>query len=72
MSNSPASSRKRICKRCNQRIADDIICAGCKNELLIHYNSKISWKMAYEMEKVSRHIMRSAFRYESDEPLSSF
>jgi hypothetical protein len=72
MSNSLASSRKRICKRCNRRVAEDIICAGCKNELLTHYNSKISWKMAYEMEKVSRHIMRNTFRYDSEEPLTSF
>jgi hypothetical protein len=67
MSNSLASSRKRICKRCNRNVTEDIICAGCKNELLTHYNSKINWKMAYEMEKVSRHIMRNTFRNDSEE-----
>jgi hypothetical protein len=72
MRNTPPSSRKRICKRCNRRITEDIICAGCKNELLTHYNSKIDWKMAYEMEKVSRHIIRNTYRYDSEEPWSSF
>ena len=71
MSNS-LPSRKRVCKRCNRRITEDIICAGCKNELLSNYNSKIGWKMAYEMEKVSRQIMRITSRYDSEEPLSSF
>jgi hypothetical protein len=72
MRNTPPSFRKRICKRCNRRITEDIICAGCKNELLTHYNSKIDWKMAYEMEKVSRHIIRNTYRYDSEEPWSSF
>jgi cytochrome c-type biogenesis protein CcmH/NrfF len=71
MSNTLPLSRKRICKRCNRRIAEDMICAGCKNELLTHYNSKIGWKMAYEMEKVSRHIIRNTFWFDSEEPLSS-
>jgi hypothetical protein len=72
MRNTLASSGKRICKRCNRLITEDIICAGCKNELLTHYNSKISWKMAYEMEKVSRHIMRNTFGFDSEEPLTSY
>jgi hypothetical protein len=71
MRNTPKSSRKRICKRCNRRIAEDIICAGCKNELLTHYNSKIGWRTAYEIEKVSRHIKRNTLWSDSDEPLSS-
>jgi hypothetical protein len=60
-------SRKRICKRCNKKITDDIICASCKNELLSQYDSKIGWKMAFEIEKVSRHIMRNTFTEDPDE-----
>jgi len=59
MRNALPSSRKRVCKRCNKKITEDIICAGCKNELLSQYDSKIGWKMAFEIEKVSRHIMRN-------------
>lgn len=36
-----------------------MICASCKNELLSQYDSKVGWKIAYEIEKVSRHIMRN-------------
>jgi hypothetical protein len=67
MRNTPPTSRKRICKRCNKWATEDIICAGCKNELLTQYNSKISWKMAYEMEKVSRHITRSTLWHDLEE-----
>jgi cytochrome c-type biogenesis protein CcmH/NrfF len=71
MSNSRPTGQ-RICKRCNRRITEDIICAGCKNELLAQYDSKIGWKMAYEMEKVSRHIMRNSLRSDTEDPFSSF
>ncbi len=54
-----SSSRQRICKRCNKKITEDMICASCKNELLSQYDSKVGWKIAYEIEKVSRHIMRN-------------
>jgi hypothetical protein len=61
-----------MCKRCNRAFAEDIICAACKNELLHQYNSKISWKMAYEIEKVSRHIMRNTSLNDSDESFAAF
>ncbi|HES59551.1 MAG TPA: hypothetical protein ENO18_03885 [Caldithrix sp.] len=72
MKNALSSSRKRICKRCNRQITEDIICAACKNELLSQYDSKIGWKMAYEIEKVSRHVMRNTSMHDQDEPFSGF
>jgi len=61
-----SSSRNKICKRCNRKVTEDIICAGCKNELLSQYDSKVDWKVAYEIEKVSRYIMRNASINDSD------
>jgi hypothetical protein len=72
MRNALPLSRKRVCKRCNKKITEDIICAGCKNELLSQYDSKIGWKMAYEIEKVSRHIMRNTSMNDPDEYQSAF
>jgi len=60
MGNAISRPAKKICKRCNKNITEDIICASCKNELLSQYDSKIGWKTAYEIEKFSRYVMRKA------------
>ena len=67
MRNAISKVRTRTCKRCNKKLTEDIICASCKNELLSQYNSQISWKMAYEIEKVSRYVIRNTSQYDSDE-----
>jgi hypothetical protein len=72
MRNAISKLRTRTCKRCNKKIKEDIICASCKNELLSQYDSRISWKTAYDIEKVSRYVMRNTLRYDSDEPTTAF
>ena len=34
-----------------------MICPGCKNELIALYDNKLSWRTAYEVEKVSRRAL---------------
>ncbi len=60
MGNATLRPAKKICKRCNKNVTEDIICASCKNELLSKYDSRIGWKTAYEIEKISRYVMRKA------------
>ena len=54
MEKSITKNGQKVCKRCNRNLATDIICASCKNELLISFDSKIDWRTAYEIEKVQR------------------
>ena len=49
---------KRICKRCNRNFSKDLICTHCKIELVNHFDSKLDWQTAYEIEKVQRRTQR--------------
>jgi transposase-like protein len=59
---------RKICRRCNKNSSEDLICAGCKNELIALYDNKLSWRTAYEVEKVSRRALLYT-RDSSDEDL---
>jgi hypothetical protein len=48
----------KICKRCNKNTSVDVICPGCKNELIAIYENKLTWKTAYEVERISKRAMR--------------
>lgn len=48
----------KLCKRCYRNPADDIICPTCKNELIALYDNKLTWRTAYEVEKISKKAMR--------------
>jgi hypothetical protein len=41
----------RICKRCNQRNATDIICQICKTELLNNFEASSDWQIAFDIER---------------------
>jgi hypothetical protein len=58
---------KKLCKRCYKNPATDVICPSCKNELLAIYENKLTWRTAYEIEKISRKAMR--YSEHSDEDL---
>jgi hypothetical protein len=58
---------KKLCKRCYKNSATDVICASCKNELIALYENKLTWRTAYEIEKISRKAMR--YSDPSDEDL---
>jgi hypothetical protein len=66
----PLLSQKlgKLCKRCNRNSATDIICAACKNELIALYDNKLTWKTAFEVEKISKKAMRYT-RDEAEEEL---
>jgi hypothetical protein len=49
---------KKLCKRCYQNPAEDVVCPTCKNELIALYNNKLTWRTAYEVEKISKKAMR--------------
>jgi len=55
----PLASDKspKICRRCHKITSDDVICPACKNELIVLYDNKLSWRTAYEVEKISRRAM---------------
>ena len=59
---------KKICRRCNKNTSEDMICPVCKNELIALYDNKLSWRTAYEVEKVSRRALLYT-RDSSDEDL---
>jgi len=66
---SPATDKLgKLCKRCFQNPADDIICPSCKDELIAIYNNKLTWRTAYEIEKISKKAMRYT-RNETEEEL---
>jgi|GEM_PF-3511413 len=48
----------KLCKRCYRNPAVDIICPTCKNELIALYDNKLTWRTAYEVEKISKKAMR--------------
>jgi hypothetical protein len=51
----------KICKRCNKNTTIDIICPACKNELIAIYENKLSWRTAYEVERISKKAMRYSY-----------
>ena len=59
----------KLCRRCYKNSAVDIICPACKNELIALYDNKLSWRTAYEVEKISKKAMRFT-RDEAEEELS--
>jgi hypothetical protein len=59
----------KLCRRCYKNSAVDIICPACKNELITLYDNKLSWRTAYEVEKISKNAMRYT-RDEAEEGLS--
>jgi len=36
----------------------DIICPTCKSDLIALYENKLTWRTAFEIEKISRNAMR--------------
>jgi hypothetical protein len=48
----------KLCKRCYKNAATDLICASCKNDLITIYENKLTWRTAYEVEKISKKAMR--------------
>jgi hypothetical protein len=58
---------KKLCRRCNNIYTNDKICPTCKNELISLYDNKLSWKTAYEVEKVSRKAMLYTRNQSDDE-----
>jgi hypothetical protein len=59
---------RKICKRCHKNGSDDVICPACKNDLLALYDNKLSWRTAFEVEKISRKAMQYT-RNDADEEL---
>jgi len=57
----------KLCKRCYKNTATDLICPSCKNELISSYGNKLTWRTAYEVEKISKKAMR--YSGDSDEEL---
>jgi len=58
----------KLCKRCNNNTAVDKICPACKNELIAIYDNKLTWRTAYEVERISKKAMRFS-RNEAEEEL---
>ncbi len=56
----PLNSEKlgKLCKRCYKNPAVDIICPACKNELIAIYENKLTWRTAFEIERISKKAMR--------------
>ena len=49
----------KLCKRCFKSSSGiDIICPACKNELIALYENKLTWRTAYEIEKISKKALR--------------
>ena len=46
------------CKRCFKNHSVDIICPTCKSDLIALYDNKLTWRTAYEIEKISRNALR--------------
>jgi len=58
----------KVCRRCFKNPAIDIICPACKKELIAIYDNKVTWRTAYEIEKISKKVMRFS-NNESEEEL---
>jgi transposase-like protein len=52
-----ADKLQKPCRRCNRNLSQDVICPACKNELIALYDNKLSWRTAYEIERISRKAM---------------
>jgi Zn finger protein HypA/HybF involved in hydrogenase expression len=65
----PVNSEKlgKLCKRCFKNTATDIICPACKSDLLSIYDNKLSWRTAFEVERISKKAMR--FSGDNDEDI---
>jgi hypothetical protein len=61
-------NRNKLCKRCCKNPAVDSICPACKNELIAIYENKLTWRMAYEIERISKRALRYT-RNEAEEEL---
>lgn len=48
----------KLCRRCNKNTSTDIVCPSCKNELIAIYENKLTWRTAYEVERISKKAMR--------------
>jgi hypothetical protein len=57
----------KLCKRCNKNTAIDIICPACKNELIAIYENKLTWRTAFEVERISKKAMRYSDNETGDE-----
>ena len=65
----PLNSEKlgKLCKRCYKNPAVDIICPACKNELIAIYENKLTWRTAFEIERISKKAMRYTGHETGDE-----
>jgi hypothetical protein len=59
----------KLCKRCYRHAATDVICPACKNELIALFDNKLTWRTAYEVERISKRAMRYAREGEPEEGL---
>jgi hypothetical protein len=67
----PLHSEKlgKLCKRCFKNPAADKICASCKNELIAIYENKLTWRTAFEIERISKKAMRYSATSDSEDEL---
>jgi hypothetical protein len=49
---------RKLCRRCNKNSSADAICPACKNELIALYDNKLTWRTAFEIERISKRAMR--------------
>ena len=59
----------KLCKRCFKNSTVDIICPSCKNELIAIYENKLTWRTAFEVERISKKAMRYSDGDNSEEEL---
>jgi len=57
----------KICRRCHRITTHDVICPACKNELIVLYDNKLSWRTAFEVERISRKAMLYSRNVADDE-----
>lgn len=57
---------KKLCKRCYKNPSIDVICPSCKNELIALYENKLTWRTAFEVEKISKKAMRYSAETDDD------
>jgi hypothetical protein len=48
----------KLCKRCNRRLTEGLICQTCKSELINHYEASLDWQLAYDIEKAQMAALR--------------
>jgi uncharacterized paraquat-inducible protein A len=50
-------SRQIFCPRCrNSMLKKELLCSKCKSELMVLHNHRISWELAYEIEKEEENV----------------